>query len=656
MKNRIVNKDIAILFVEDDRVDQMAFERFVKLNELPYKYFISESIAQSELLSGENKFDVAVVDFLLADGNGLELVEKLTNIPVIFVTGQGDQKIAVQAMKAGVYDYLVKDPNRNYLEMLPITIDNAINHKKDRDRLEAVEREVEKLMWAVSRTDNSLIISSADGKIEWVNEGFKRLTGYSLNDVSGTFADMVVKNNLSGLNPNSAYYKQMMDTLKSVSYESKNFRKNGEEYWVLTTLTPILDHDGKVIKIIAVDSDLTAKKKIEFQLVAARNEALKLAKVKDDFLANMSHEIRTPMNGIIGMAQLLSETALDEKQKKYLDSIRFASDNLLALINDVLDLAKIEAEKIKFEQIPFSIHELVENLTGIMHQKVEEKGLEIKVETDDSVPKFVIGDPYRVNQILMNLVSNSVKFTHKGTISINIKQEEENEDDVTVRFVVSDTGIGISEENISKVFEHFTQADSEVTRKYGGTGLGLTIVKKLVESQGGSIEVESEVNKGTTFYFSLNFRKVKDAAQIPLKKIKERDLKSLSGKTVLLVEDNELNTMVATEFLEKSGLIVAHAVNGVIAVNMAEEKKYDFILMDIQMPEMDGYSASRKIRASDSSPNITSPIIAMTAHALQGEREKCLNAGMNDYISKPLQKELLMELLLDITKTNNHAS
>jgi PAS domain S-box-containing protein len=647
MISRLVNKDIAILFVEDDKVDQMAFERFVRQHGFSYRYTICDSISASEKALSENNFDVAVVDYMITDGTGLELVEKLKDIPVIFVTGQGDQNIAVQAMKAGVYDYLVKDQNRNYLEMLPITIDNAINHKKDRERLAAVEKEVEKLMWAVSKTDNSLVIATEEGKIEWVNEGFERLTGYTLAEITGSYGDTVVKDALSGLNPNSEHFREMMNTLKSVSYESKNYSKSGKEYWVFTTITPIIDDEGKIKRIIAVDSEITARKEAEKRMMEAQQEALRLAKIKEEFLANMSHEIRTPMNAIMGMSQLLSETELNEKQQKYLASIQFASDNLLALINDVLDLAKIEAEKITFEKIPFSIKDLVEKLFDIMRPKIDEKGLSTLIKIDEKIPELVVGDPFRLNQIVMNLVSNSVKFTKKGSITIEAIFEKETPADVTIMCRVTDTGIGISKENLAKVFEHFTQAESEITRKYGGTGLGLTIVKKLVENQGGTISVESELEKGTTFSFTLNFAKALQGQKNYIDKKNINDVKSISGKTVLLVEDNHLNTMVATEFLEKSGLIVAHAENGIIAVSMAQEKKYDFILMDIQMPEMDGYSAAKLIRADNNSVNAATPIIAMTAHAMQGEKEKCIKAGMNDYISKPLQKDKLIELLVN---------
>ena len=647
MQSRIAEQDINILFVEDDKIDQMAFERFLRINKLDYKYVILDSIVAAEAAVKENHFDIAIVDYQLSDGTGLELVEKIKDIPVIFVTGHGDQKIAVQVMKAGVYDYLVKDPNRNYLEMLPITIENAINHKRDRDKLEEVEKEIEKLMWVLSNTDNLLAIAAADGKIEWVNQGFEKLTGYTFAEVAGTYGDILSKDTLPGTNPASEHYKEMMRTQKSVSYESKNYTKNGKEYWVFTTLTPIIDRKGKVRKIIAVDSEITEKKEVELQLIKSREEALHLAKVKEEFLANMSHEIRTPMNAIVGMVQLLSETDLSEKQKKYLDYIHFASDNLLTLINNILDVSKIEAKRVEFEKIPFSLKNTIEKLIGMMRPKIDEKGLEINLVISPDIPDLIIGDPFRLNQIIMNMISNSVKFTEKGGITLEVIVGAETDEDVTINFNVIDTGIGISKENQAKIFEHFTQAESNITRKYGGSGLGLTIVKKLIEKQGGSINIESEPGKGTRFYFDLKFQKAKPVQGIQNEEKQKTDAINVAGKTVLLVEDNELNTIVASEFLEKSGLIVEHAENGKIAVNMAKEKCYDFILMDIQMPEMDGYSAAKKIREDSGSPNVSSPIVAMTAHAMQGEREKCISAGMNDYITKPLKKDKLVEILIN---------
>jgi len=647
------HRDVTILMVEDDEIDQMAFQRFLKKQELPYKYIMASSVAEAKEKAGTEEFDVAVIDYNLQDGNGLDILPHIRGgIPVIFVTGQGDQKTAVEAMKAGIYDYLIKDSFRNYLELLPVTIDNAISHRKAEQKLRQVEREVEKLLWVVSKTENSLVIADKDGKIEWVNEGFERLTGYGFDDVSGTYGDILLKNAYSGLNPKSPYFQKLQTTKKPMSYESRNYNKKGEEFWVLTTITPILGKGREIQKIIAIDSDITARKKAEYALILAKHRAEKLAKTKEEFLANMSHEIRTPMNAIIGMAELLRETELTPEQMKYLNSVRFASENLLAIISDVLDLSKLEAGEMVFEHISFDVKNLVENIAEMFRFRAEEKQLKFSCKIDEKVPEQLIGDPGKLNQVLLNLISNAFKFTHEGEISLRISVQSEIDKLITVKFEVNDTGIGIAKENQQSIFESFRQADSETTRKYGGTGLGLTIVKRLTEGLGGTVELNSKEGKGTTFIVQIPFGKADNSAlkgKHP-KHEKPGALKDLEGKKALLVEDNELNQIVAAEFLKRVGIQTLTAKNGREAIEMAASGTYDFILMDIQMPEVDGYEAARQIRKAGNKI----PVIAMTAHALPGEREKCLKAGMDDYVTKPIQKNELFKSILQAIKNPKH--
>lgn len=646
----ITQRDVTILLVEDDQIDRMAFERFIRQNNLPYKYIVATSVAEAEEAIEKGGFDIVLVDFLLGDGTGLEVVEKITNVPVIFATGQGDQKVAVEAMKAGVYDYLVKDADRNYLEQLPVTIDNAINHKIVNEKLREMEREVEKLLWVVSKTENSMAIANKDGKIEWVNEGFERLTGFSQQEVVETYGDMLLRNNLSGLNPRSPHFKTLTEEKKSVRYESKNYTKEGRELWVLTTITPILSPDGEIQKIIAIDSDINERKEVEFELIIAKQKAEKLARTKEEFLANMSHEIRTPMNAIIGMAELLAETNLDHKQREYLNSMQFASENLLTLINDVLDLAKMEAGEMTFENIAFDIRQLLDSIAGMLHFRINEKKLEFKYKLDDTVPEQIKGDPTRLNQILLNLLSNAIKFTEKGEVALNVKTLEKKDKKLKLQFDVTDTGIGIPKSKHKSIFESFKQGESETTRRYGGTGLGLSIVKKLVEFQGGKLGIDSELGKGSTFSVVLDFdiyKPSKASTSEPKKESSSNNM--LTDVNVLVVEDNELNQVLAIEFLNKAGAKSEIANNGAEAVEMIGAKNYDIVLMDIQMPEMDGYEASKKIRSEGNQI----PIIAMTAHAFQGEREKCLSAGMDDYLTKPIRFEKMVEIMNNALK-NKH--
>lgn len=652
VQSNIKNRDVTILLVEDDQIDRMAFERFIRKNELPYKYIVATSVAEAEEAIEKGGFDIALVDFLLGDGTGLEVVKKITTVPVIFATGQGDQKVAVEAMKAGVYDYLVKDSSRNYLDQLPVTIDNAISYKRANEKLRAMEHEVEKLLWVVSKTENSMVIADKNGKIEWVNEGFERLTGFSQQEVVETYGDMLLRNNLSGLNPRSPHYKTLTEEKRSVSYESKNYSKDGKELWVFTTITPVLDSTGEITKIIAIDSDISERKEVEFELILAKQKAEKLAHTKEEFLANMSHEIRTPMNAIMGMAELLKETKLDHKQQEYLKSISFASENLLTLINDVLDLAKMEAGEMKFENVPFDLRQLLDSIGGMLQFRVNEKNLEYRCNVDNEVPKELKGDPTRLNQILLNLLGNAIKFTEKGFVELNVKPLSKADNEVELQFEVVDTGIGIPKSKQKSIFESFKQGENETTRRYGGTGLGLSIVKKLLHFQGGDITVDSTPDEGSTFRVVIGFKVNSHSQPKPVEEqVNGGHGQDLAGVNVLVVEDNELNQILAVEFLNKAGASSQVASNGKEAVEKVDSTKFDIVLMDIQMPEMDGYEATKTIRKKGNQV----PIVAMTAHAFQGEREKCLSAGMDDYLTKPIRFEKMVEIMTNaLTKTTTH--
>lgn len=377
--------------------------------------------------------------------------------------------------------------------------------------------------------------------------------------------------------------------------------------------------------------DLTSRIRMEEELVISKENAEKNARAKDIFLANMSHEIRTPMNAIMGFANLLNDTPLTEEQKEYTQSISTASENLLGIINDILDLSKIESGHLTIEEIPFSLWDLMKNVKAVQKQKASEKGLQLEVFMGDSVPDYMLGDPTRLNQILLNLVSNALKFTERGSVKVLVELRGQSETEHTVQFSVSDTGIGISQDKLATIFERFTQADTDTTRKYGGTGLGLSISKLLIELQNGTISVDSEVNKGSTFTFALSFRKASKSVE---NRTEARPAQPVSTKRlkVLLVEDNILNQRLATRVLENLGFEPDLAANGKIATEKVAQNTYDVILMDLQMPEMDGYQATQYIRNELKSKV---PIIAMTAHSLVGERDKCLTIGMDDYLPKP---------------------
>ncbi|HKR04820.1 MAG TPA: response regulator [Bacteroidia bacterium] len=373
-----------------------------------------------------------------------------------------------------------------------------------------------------------------------------------------------------------------------------------------------------------------------------RSKAEEAKKFEQQFLANMSHEIRTPMNVVIGMTNLLLKTNMNEQQSKYINAIKHSSENLLVIINDILDLSKIEAGKIDFESIHFSLQQTVNLVHTTLKFKAEDKGLHMVTEIDPSLPPMIIGDPVRLSQVLLNLAGNAIKFTDKGTITIQCKKQKEENKTVWIEFSVTDTGIGIAEEIVPKIFESFTQASSDTTRKYGGTGLGLTISKQLVELQAGSIHVKSTLGVGSTFSFILPYQAGSEMTKE--EKVRNPDpyvLDVLKTKKILLVEDNPFNQIVATDTIQDliKGIQLDVADNGRKAVDMLRKNAYDLVIMDIQMPEMDGYEATKFIRSNFPAPVKDIPIMAMTANVIKEEIEKCFDSGMNSYIAKPFDPE-----------------
>ncbi|MFL5764064.1 MAG: response regulator [Bacteroidia bacterium] len=537
------------------------------------------------------------------------------------------------------------------------------------------EEELEKLALAATQSCNSVVIADNKGSIEWVNEGFTKLTGYKLSDVLNTHGEILRRGDATGLSASTGYYSTIIKEKKPISYESKNFTVDGEEYWVITTLTPVLNNVGEVEKIIAIDTDITFRKKMEEELVHANqvaehslmkankafNQLMKAKKdleetmkVKEQFLANMSHEIRTPMNAIVGFTDILLKTSLSPEQKQYIEAIKTSGDNLLVIINDILDFSKMQSGKFSFEKIDLSLSQLISTLTELMLPKSMEKNIRLSTKIEKDVPDRLIGDPTRLNQILLNLVGNAIKFTEKGEVKVRVELISETDEDVDIRFSVSDTGIGIEEKKLNTVFEEFTQERNETTRKYGGTGLGLTIAKQLVELQGGSMSVKSKVGEGSTFTFNLKFRKnLGKSTKVDKAGNGDEVEEKVEGLNILLVEDNLLNQILAKKVLTDWNWNVELAENGLIALEKLRAQDFDVILMDIQLPEMDGYEATRQIRSTFRDPKSLTPIIAMTAHAMSGEAEKCHKAGMDDYISKPFDPKVLYSKVIENIKKNN---
>ena len=443
--------------------------------------------------------------------------------------------------------------------------------------------------------------------------------------------------------------------------------KSGETKEMLAHLFSGEYHDEPATMVWLVD--VTQIRQVEWELRQARDAAEELARMKGDFLANMSHEIRTPMNAIIGMTHLLRHTDLSEKQSVYVGTTEKSAKLLLRIINDILDFSKIEAGKLEMEEKSFSLPAVFQEALSVVRESTEKKQLRLLCDLAPDLPRTVIGDSVRFIQILLNLLNNAIKFTSEGSVRLKVRINHKDNDAVILLCSVADSGIGIAEEHLNRLFMPFMQADNSTSRRYGGTGLGLAICKNLIEIMGGTIWCESRVNEGTTFYFTVRFLLPAYAA-VPnappseittvvtaqsdeerLDDLNERRVEipeHLRGIPILLVDDNKVNRLVAAELLTLKGFTVDMAANGRQAVEKVGQKEYGLVLMDIQMPEMDGFQATRVIRQNPQWADL--PILAMTANTMAGDRELCLEAGMNEHISKPIDPTTLYRNIVEWAK------
>ncbi|HBH85827.1 MAG: hypothetical protein A2X05_00360 [Bacteroidetes bacterium GWE2_41_25] len=519
-----------------------------------------------------------------------------------------------------------------------------------------------------SRYARSLIEASRDplftinpeGKITDINDASINITDVTREDLIGTdFFDYFTE-------PEKArdIYKQVFE--EGFVADFPLTIRDGKLTDVLFNGSVYNDEDGNVLGVVVVARDITDHKRIEKELIKAKiiaelatkksekarniaESATKIAqdavKSKQQFLSNMSHEIRTPMNAIIGFTKVLLRTDLSPVQKEYLDAIKTSGEALTVLINDILDLAKVDAGKMVFEKTPFRIGASISSMIHLFEAKILEKNLKLIKKFDKKIPEVLVGDPVRLHQIILNLISNSVKFTTKGKITVCVSLMHEDEGSVIIKFSVADTGIGISKEMIKNVFENFHQATSETSRLFGGTGLGLAISKQLVESQGGTITVKSKPDRGSVFSFILPFEKTSEkfTTELEIRELREE----VGNLRVLVVEDIALNQLLMKTLLDDFGFYSDIADNGKNAVEKLQQNSYDIILMDLHMPEMNGFEATEYIRKK---MNSQIPIIALTADVTTSDFKKCKAVGMDDYISKPLDEKLLYRKIIDLVK------
>jgi PAS domain S-box-containing protein len=543
----------------------------------------------------------------------------------------------------------------------------------EKGKQEAANKKLEALSYSLklaSQYSLSLIEASRDplftispeGKITDMNQATVNIIGISRKKLKGTdFLDYFTE-------PQKAreVYQEVF-AKGSVTDSPLTIRHNdGKLTDVLFNGSVYKDDSERVLGVVVVARDITDQKRIATEFMEAKvfaefatmiaEEAKSKAesatliaenavKAKQQFLSNMSHEIRTPMNAIIGFTKVLLKTDLSTKQKEYLTAIKMSGDALIVLINDILDLAKVDAGKMVFEQTPFKMSLSISAMLHLFETKIHEKNLDLIKKYDNRIPEVLVGDPVRLHQIILNLVSNAVKFTNKGKITVCVQLLSEDEEQATIEFSVADTGIGIAENKIDRIFENFQQASSGTSRLYGGTGLGLAIVKQLVEPQGGKIEVKSKIDEGSTFSFTLSFLKTKAEADAEAATL-ELDLEIKNVK-VLVVEDIQLNQLLMRTLLDEFGFTCDIASNGKLAIDKLQTNDYDVVLMDLQMPEMNGFEATEFIRNKMKS---TIPIIALTADVTTVDLAKCKAVGMNDYIAKPVDEKLLYVKIVGLVK------
>ncbi len=545
----------------------------------------------------------------------------------------------------------LRDAQDSIIGYLLIGTDNTA-----RKLVEAEQKKLDQLVRDQQFYTRSLIESNVDalmttdpsGIITDVNKQMEALTGCTRDELIGA----PFKGYFTEPARAEAGIKMVLREKKVTDYELTALARDGTKTVVSYNATTFYDRDRTLRGVFAAARDVTERNRVEVELKLAKAAAESASRTKSDFLASMSHEIRTPMNAIMGIADLLAKTPLSAEQEKFVAIIRRAGDNLLNLINDILDLSKVEASQLELEKTEFSLTDLLEKVMEVVAVRGQEKGLSMMCDVAPDVTEHLVGDPTRLQQVLLNLIGNAIKFTETGQVSVKVSPACAMAVPSSLRFSVTDTGIGISATQLTRIFEQFTQADSSTTRRFGGSGLGLTISKRLVELMGGQIEVESMLNEGSTFSFVLPFEHWTGLPRRPVTPVGLSSEPPLKALRILLVEDSADNRTITLAYLEDTPYLVEVAETGAAACEMFAARAYDLVLMDRQMPVMDGLTATRTIRTWEQvNGQQPTPIIALTASALKGDRETCIAAGCTAYLSKPIRQEVLLAAIKEHSLT-----
>lgn len=505
------------------------------------------------------------------------------------------------------------------------------------------QKELRKLSLVARNANDSIVLSDPDRKIIWTNEAFTQVTGFSFEEAKGQrIVDLLAGNDVS--------LKETQNIDKAVEAgeafhgEVENITKDNRRIWVDVNLFPVHDDDGDVEFFVAIERDITHAKKLAVEMEEARHAAEEGARAKAEFLANMSHEIRTPLSGIIGMADLLAETPLSAEQTQFVRTIVGSSQSLMAVINDVLDLSQLDAGRMELSPSEFELHDFFQDTLSLLAVSAKSEELAICLDLDAECPQLVTADESRLRQVAINLIGNAIKFTERGQVTVRVRCMGSGEARALI-FEVEDSGIGIPEDKLDRIFDRFTQAEADTARKFGGTGLGLTISKHIVEVMNGTISVASEVGKGSVFKVSVPvLAENTDSSEFLHHNTKVAvDVSSLTGMKILVAEDNETNRLLLSKYLSALPVDLKFAQDGAEAVAVAATFEPDLILMDVSMPKISGLDATRQIRRL---PIAQPKIVALTAHAFDSERQLCLDAGMDHFMTKPIRKRELTEWIV----------
>ena len=675
--------DYKVMIAEDDDPSLLFINSMLKRH-FNHIYIARNGIEGVELFK-QIKPDIIVSDVGMPEMNGIQMSRIIKDIDpeakIILTTAFDNKELLIEAIDIGINQYLSKPIERKKFETALERVISVINLEQE------VKRQYENILSlssAVQHSASMVLIFNKNFQIEYINPKFEAATGFKTAEILGR--NLLEIDFFDVFDPTFKDYKQAIIYQKNYRGEFLVRKENGDKFWISASLSPIISQGSKT-KFVQVSEDITSQKiaqeelqkshdvleemvlertseleetnrklleeintriSYEKELISAKNIAESANQAKSMFLAKVSHELRTPMNGILGMTGILLDTKLEPKQERALKIVKYSADSLLTIINDILDFSKIEAGKFKLNLMQFYLLDVINASLEIIEPQANAKNLNLKFNIDNNIKLFVKGDANRLQQVLINLLGNAVKFTNNGSVELNAKLNFILGNNIEVLFSVSDSGIGIPRSIQSELFESFFQVEPTMTRKYGGTGLGLSISKEIVELMNGRIWFESEENIGSTFYFTANFEicSREDISNQYTKEDDKSDL-NLSEINVLVAEDSIINQEVITEYFNNLNIKFEIANNGEEAVNKSLNMQYDIIFMDLQMPVLDGLTATSKIRNNKNNPNNNTVIVALTAHAGEEHKKECIEYGMNIVLTKPFNFEEISNVLVN---------